>query len=284
MANSHFIQQKFITMFTKEKGIYVYDKKEKHPLDKLFNAKTIAYQKDLYKLELKDLCEYFGKDLSNTYPNWNADGLELALKEFEDSGMNVITKITQQETLDLSDDEKIDLIAYLIVSSKRTPSIKKLEEFIYNDLPVPAKEKKNVFIRKLINKDDLNAKIQVVLSDYKMMLLKNENDAFVFSDNWCAQFTFLPPEIFIPLTSSLGILFKDNSRKPMYTDHDSYKCDTVNVINSLDVVEYNQLHQIAFAERWIYGAYTHSVINFLKKLYPLLNAENVEIKRISKIN
>ena len=108
MANSHFIQQKFITMFTKEKGIYVYDKKEKHPLNKLFNAKTIAYQKDLYKLELKDLCEYFGKDLSNTYPNWNADGLELALKEFEDSGMNVITKITQQETLDLSDDEKID--------------------------------------------------------------------------------------------------------------------------------------------------------------------------------
>ena len=224
MAKSHFIQQKFIMTFTKGKGIYVFDKTKNKPLNKLSNAKKIAYKKDLYKLELKDISEHFKIDLSKIYPKWNEDGLELVFKEFEDAGIDVIRKITEKEKLSLSNDEKVDLIAYLILSSKRTPTIKELEECIYKDIPIAEKEKRNIFIKKILDKDDINKKIHYVLSNYKMILLKNENDAFVFSDNWCAQFNIaLPSEIFIPLTASLGILFKDVSRKSTYSSHDIHR-------------------------------------------------------------
>lgn len=264
---SHYIHKAYINNFVEGNKILVYDKNSKKLLDPLYNAKNIAFEENIYRLDLQDLSDYFNEDLSLRFPNWNPDGVEQILKVFEDEGIEYIRKICNTQSLLLTDDEKVGLLAYFILAGKRTKTQKTLLESLIPQ-NFPQKEKKNGFLRDLLNEKDLNDRIAFFMNNYDWILLKNDEKAFVFSDEFCVQMLMGTPEIFIPLTCSIGILFKDKKRTAQYSNHSCWEKEKLNKIKLPRVIELNYSHQMFFAQRWIFGAYNETTkfqINWLIK-------------------
>ncbi len=264
---SHYIHKEYINNFVENDKILVYDKRNHKFLQPLCNANNIAFEKDLYRLELTDLSDYFQKDLSSVFPNWNPDGIERILKEFEDEGIELVRKICNQQALSLSDDEKVGLLAYLILAGKRTKTQK---SFIEQTIPkiISQNETKNMFLRDLLNKNDLNSRISNFMENYNWILLYSQEKAFVFSDEFAVQMLLAPPEVFIPLTCSIGLLLKHKTREAQYSNHTEFCASKLNKVNLPTVIELNHSHQIVFAQRWIFGAYNETTkfqVNWLAK-------------------
>ena len=265
----HYIQKAFIENFVQGEKIYAFDNKNKVALPPLHNARSIAFEKDLYQFKLELLNSHFNKDLSSAYPNWNENAVENLLNDFEIEGLRVIKTIIKNESIALDKLDKIYLYAYLIILGKRTPTIKCDLAQMFNVQSCETLQ--GIFLSNLLNNNLLQSDINKLLDEYELFLLRNNEGVFVLSDNPCKSLFCGFPEMFIPLTSTLGLLIKHREIKSQYCSSLVFDSNIVNDIDCNETLRLMIKHQLVYIDRWIFAAYTEKIVRLVPDYIKLLD-------------
>ena len=250
---NHYIQKKFLELFVGDSGIYVYDLKNRRPLSMMKNASNIAFQKNLYQF----------------YSNPVTDlEIERWIKQIEDPGIELISKIIETETLPNMEGLQ-KLYVYFLLQSMRTPCECQTQ--------LELAEKINAYDGRYDYRDGVvsrffddkfyAAELFELCNYYDVYLLKMDKPLFFVTDCFCASLTVPTKDKIIPLCGHLALYLvqKGNKNKKI----DLTQKDKVQLITESDYLKL-VCDFSCTVDRWVFACYNDIVKKFIPKWYDIM--------------